>query len=484
MSTSSVGGSSFFSGTLTSGSSDGINNPLGAQESITGLGSGIDTTSIINELLAVDEVPLNELTLSQDGVNAQQQQLTTIQGDLQNFVNDAQALGSPALFASSQSVTTSDPSTMTATTSSGAAVGSYEVSVSQLASSAQRTFTYTSPTSADSMTIDGVTENVTAGETAAQFASQINSDSNATVYAAALDSGTIVLSDRATGDNGSNYIQVSDPGDTLVEQASLAVQGRDAEFSVNDGSTLTSTSNTVTNAIPGVSLSLTGLTNDGPVTVDVAPPSASASSVTSAVNQFVSDYNSTIAAIQTQLSQTPVSNPQSASDAGQGTLYGDDELTSLLSNMRELMYTPGAGLPSGMASLADLGISTGAPTGGEPTQSSLSGALTVNASTLAAAIQSNPTGVQQVLSSFATSFQSLVNADAGPGGTLSDRITNDSQSSSDMSNQITDMEQTLTDQQTALQAQFAAMETAIQQSQATESYLSGQISSLSSSTTS
>src|SRR5208282_3083034 len=72
----------------------------------------------------------------------------------------------------------------------------------------------------------------------------------------------------------------------------------------------------------------------------------------------------------------------------------------------------------------------------------------------------------------------------GPGGTLSDRITNDSQSSSDMSNQITDMEQTLTDQQTALQAQFAAMETAIQQSQATESYLSGQISSLSSSTTS
>src|SRR5208282_4009172 len=103
--------------------------------------------------------------------------------------------------------------------------------------------------------------------------------------------------------------------------------------------------------------------------------------------------------------------------AGQGTLYGDDELTSLLSNMRELMYTPGAGLPSGMASLADLGISTGAPTGGEPTQSSLSGALTVNASTLAAAIQSNPTGVQQVLSSFATSFQSLVNADAGPGGT-------------------------------------------------------------------
>ncbi len=482
MSTSSVG-SSFFNGTLTSASQNGINNPLGAQEAITGLGSGINTTAIMNELLAIDEVPINTLTKSQDGVNAQQQQLTTIQTDLQNVMTDAQALGSPALFASSQSVTTSDPSTMTATTSSGAAVGSYEVSATQLASSAQRTFTYTSPTSADALTIDGVTENVSAGETAAQFASQINSDSNATVYAAALDSGTIVLSDRATGNHGSSFISVSDPGGTLVEQAGLAVQGRDAQFSVNGGSTETSHSNTVTNAIPGVSLSLLGLTNTGPVTVNVDPPSASASSVTSAVNQFVSDYNSTIAAIQAQLSQAPVSNPQSASDAGQGTLYGDEELTSLLGNMRDMMYAPGAGLPSGMASLADLGISTGAATGGQPTQASLSGTLTVNSTTLAAAIQSNPTGVAQVLSSFATSFQSLVSADAGPGGTLSQRITNDSQSSAQMSSQITDMEQTLTDQQTALQAQFAAMETAIQQSQATESYLSGQISSLNASTT-
>jgi len=177
-----------------------------------------------------------------------------------------------------------------------------------------------------------------------------------------------------------------------------------------------------------------------------------------------------------------VDNPQSASDAGQGTLYSDEELTSLLSNMRELMYTGGAGLPTGMASLADLGITTGAPTGGEPTQSSLTGTLTVNSTTLAAAIQSNPTGVASVLSSFATSFQSLVGADAGPGGTLSERITDDGQTSSQMSSQITDMEQTLTDQQTALQAEFASMETAIQQSQATESYLSGQISSLSAST--
>ncbi len=484
MSTSSVGSStSFFGGTLTSGTSNAINNPLGAQQSIVGLGSGLNTTAIINEMLAIDEVPLNQLTLSQDGVNAQQQQLTSIQTSLQNVMNDANALSSPALFASSQSVTTSDPSAMTATTSSGAAVGAYEVSVTQLASSAQRTFSFTSPASADTITIDGVSETIAAGQTAQSFAAQINSDSNATVYAAALDSGTIVFSDRATGNNGSSYISVSDPGSSLVEQAGLAVQGRDAQFSVNGGSTRTSHSNTVTNAIPGVSLSLTGLTNSGPVTVNVTPPAASTSSVTSAINQFVSDYNSAISAIQTQLSQTPVSNPQSSSDASQGTLYNDQELTSLLANMREMMYTPGAGLPAGMASLADLGISTGASTGATPSQASLSGALTVNSTTLAAAIQSNPNGVQQVLSSFATSFQSLVAADAGPGGTISQRITDDGQQSSDMSSQLTDMERTLTDQQTALQAEFAQLETAIQQNQSTQSWLTGQISQFNASPT-
>lgn len=479
MSTSSVSGSSgFFDGSLTSGSSDAIDNPLGAQEQITGLGTGLDTTEIINELLAVDSAPISALELTQDGDNSQQQQLTTIQTDLQNVMNDAAALGSPTLFAASQTATTSDPNTMTATTTSGAAVGDYEVSVTQLASSAQRTFTFTSPSSADTITIDGVPEAVSAGESIQSLAGQINSDPNATVYAAAIDNGTLVLSDRATGDNGSNFIQVSDPGGTLVEQAGLAQPGVDAAFSVNGGTPQTSTSNTVTNAIPGVSLSLNGLTNDGPVTVDVAPPAASTSAITTAVNQFVSDYNSTIAAIQTQLTQAPVSNPQDASDESQGTLYGDDELTNLLSNMRQMMYTDTPGLTSGMASLADIGISTGAATGGAPTQSSLSGALTVDTTTLDAAIQSNPDGVEQLLSSFASSFQTLVGADAGPGGTLSQRITDDSETSASMSSQLTDMEQTLTDQQTALQAQFAAMDTAIQQSQATESYLTSQISSL------
>jgi len=483
MSTSSVGGSSsFFDGTLTSGASNSIDNPLGAQESISGLGSGLDTTAIINELMAVQEVPVNQLTLQQEGYQAQQSDLTTIQTDLQNVMNDAADLSDPSLFTTSQTVTTSDSNLMTATTSTGAAVGSYEVNVTQLASSAQRTFTYTPPTSNDTVTIDGVQETVTAGESAQAFASTVNSDPNADVWAAALNNGTIVLSDRATGDNGSNFIQVSDPGGSLVEQPDLAVQGQDAEFTVNGGQELTSTSNTVTNAIPGVSLTLQGLTNTGPVTVDVQAPAPSSSGIATAINQFVTDYNNTINAIETQLAQTPVNNPQDQSDESQGQLYDDSELTALLANMRELMYTAGSGLPEGMASLADIGVSTGAATGDAPTSSqTLSGDLTVDTSTLDSAIATNPEGVQAVLSSFATSFQSLVNVDAGPGGELTQRITDDSTQSSDLGSQISSMEQTLTDYQTNLQAEYAQLADALESSQAQQSWLTQQIAGFSSS---
>ncbi len=98
--------------------------------------------------------------------------------------------------------------------SSGAGIGGHEVEVTQLANSAQRTFTFTSPTAEDTLTIDGHSYTVKAGESAKELASTINSDSTATVYAAVLEGGTLVLSNRATGNTGAEFIKVSDPGGT------------------------------------------------------------------------------------------------------------------------------------------------------------------------------------------------------------------------------------------------------------------------------
>ena len=77
-------------------------------------------------------------------------------------------------------------------------------------------------------------------------------------------------------------------------------EGKNAEYSV-DGVAGTSASNTVTNAIAGVTLTLGGLTTTGPVTIDVQAPGASVSAVEAQVQSFVKLYNSTVEAIQKQL---------------------------------------------------------------------------------------------------------------------------------------------------------------------------------------
>jgi flagellar hook-associated protein 2 len=471
VSTSSV--SSSTSGTGVS--SLGGNAPL----QITGLASGLDTNQIITELMAIQQQPITNLQNQESGLTALNTQLTRVQTGLQTLANDAMALLDPSLFHTSQQVTSSDATRVSATSSTGAGIGGYQVAVSQLANSAQRTFTWGSPTSDDTITIDGHPETIKAGESIQDFVSSINSDSSATVYAAATDSGTVVLSDRATGATGSSYIQVADSGGALTEQTGKARAGQNAMYSV-DGVSGTSSSNTVTGAIAGVSLTLNGVTTtSGPVTINVSPPAPSSSNISAAIQQFVTDYNSTISSIQTQLAQAP-----SSSDPTQGTLFGDSELSDLLSSMRTAMYTSVGGLSAGMSNMIDLGVSTGATSGsGAPSASSIAGNLTLNATTLTNALTANPTGVQQVLEGWANSFASVVKPASDPAGTIDQRIQGDNSQISLLDQRISDMQSALADKQTQLTNQFAALEAALSQNQSESSWLTSQIAALPGTTT-
>ena len=103
----------------------------------------------------------------------------------------------------------------------------------------------------------------------------------------------MVLSTRETGAKA-GFIAVTDPGGTLVEQAGLAKEGQNAEYTI-DGVAGSSASNKLTSAIPGVTLELKALTTTtGPVTVDVQPPGPSVSGIVTQVQAFVTLYNSTI----------------------------------------------------------------------------------------------------------------------------------------------------------------------------------------------
>ena len=250
MSTSSIAGLS------TGASGVGSGNLL----QITGLASNLDTTSIINALMALDRAPLTNLTNQQKALQTRNTQLTSIQTALQTVAMNAQALGSPGLYATSQTATSSDTTRVAATNTAGARVGGYQVAVTQLANSSYRTFAFTSPAADETFSIDGggpVT--VKAGSSVTDFVNSINSDATQKVYAADVGSGKVVLSSRATGAPSGAYIAFDTPPTSLADTGDDR-GGQDAIYSVDGGTATHSASNTVANAMPGVTLTFNSLT--------------------------------------------------------------------------------------------------------------------------------------------------------------------------------------------------------------------------------
>ena len=451
--------------------------------SITGLASGIDTSSLVTQLMAAEAQPRNQLQTKQNLAQATQSLLQGFQTQLISLSSSLQDLRSPTLFTQTQSVDSSDTSKVVASSASGAGVGGYQVAVSQLANSAQRTFSFTSPASGGAITIDGHDTTVAAGASISDVVAAINSDANATVYAAATDSGTLVLSNRATGDTGTGFISVSDATGSLTEQTAKAKQGKDALFTI-DGVAGSSASNTVTNGIAGVTLTLRGVTTtSGPATVTVGAPGADPNAITQKLQAFVNTYNSVVDAIQQKLTEKSVPNATTTSDQQKGLLFGDSQLSNLLDTMRQAIYNPIPGLPAGMNSLSALGITTGDPSA-TINQDSLAGKLTIDTTKLQAALTTNPNGVRDLLAGtstatgWAASFGKIVDAASGPTGTLADRINGEAADIKDLQASISDWNDRLALRQQTLQAQFAAMETALSQSQAQGSWLAGQIAAL------
>ncbi|HWE09060.1 MAG TPA: flagellar filament capping protein FliD [Solirubrobacteraceae bacterium] len=477
MSTSSVSPSSSTTGATTGYllSSLGTNSAM----QITGLASGLNTNQIIQEEMSIYSQPVTNLQNQQNGISAQAKALSSVQAELQGLVGDAQALGDPSLFANTQTVTSTSPALVTATATNsgaGAVIGGYQVGVNNLASSAQRTFAFTSKSTANTVTIDNQSVSLAAGASAQDLANAVNGKSNMDVWATVTSSGDLVFSDRATGAQTGNYIQVSDTGGALAEQTQLANAGQNASYTINGGTPLSSPSNSVTSAIPGVTLTFNGVTSGGaPATINVGAPAPSTSNIQTAVGTFITQYNKVISDLQTQLS-----TPPSSSDPTVGTLYQDPELQGLLSSMRSAMYaSQDPTSTSSIQSMLNIGVSTGATTGsGAVSQSALSGALQLNSTTLSSALQSDPLGTQQMLVGFAATFSSLVGGVANPGGTIDSRIQGDNSQISNLGSQISAMQASLTDRQNQLVQTFSQLESALSSNQSTSAWLTSQIASL------
>lgn len=433
-----------------------------APVSIGGL-SGLDTESIITKLMEVEKAPKARLERRQGQAKARGEALREINSKLQAVSDAAEGLRSVGIWGEVQSVQSSDSNSVSARRLSGTGPGGYQLEVSQLARAEQRTFAFTASASSSTLTINGTTVELGANATLEDAAAAINSKSETGVYAVA-SGGKLVLSSRKTG--VANTISAS--GSTIAEEASKLKAGLDAAYKI-DGVAGTSSSNVLTEAVPGLELTLKATTSS-PVTITVGNPEPNSEAIGSKLKSFVTAYNSAVDAIRAKLTETRVANPSSQAEANKGVLFADSQLSGLLSQMREFVSESG---------LSALGISTGAPSASVSAESdSVIGHLVLDETKMQAALEAEPAAMRKLAEGFSSSFEGVLSPTIGTGGSMSGRLDAVSAETKQLSEQMSALTARLEQREEHLHLQFAALEAALSKSQSESAWLKSQIEGL------
>ncbi len=252
--------------------------------------------------------------------------------------------------------------------------------------------------------------------------------------------GEITIADATSDPTSPTTLADSTKADTNAGLGLKTIQdGIDATINV-DGVTLTSASNTVTNAIPGVTFQLlsTGGTGSGsaPQTVQVIIANDT-SSIETAINTFVTDYNTTIKAINAQEGKDSSGNPE--------PLYG----TSVLAQLQQgLMSAVSSSFGKNtINSLISLGITANV---------SADGTISLDTDTLSSALNSNfgqVVSLFQDTGSLGSTLTSTLNGlgnNSASGGAISLALGEDSSQESTLNDDISSQEALIATQKTNL----------------------------------
>ena len=443
--------------------------------SVSGLSTGMDTQSMIDKLVSLEGQPLAILQSRQAAYKSQVSVLGALASKLSALQTAANGLSAGGVLGLT---TTSTNGAFTATPGSSAVAGSYDVAVTSLASAAK----WRSAGLGASDTILTGTFTLTAGKdypiavggtgTLADVAAAIRA-SGAPVSAVVLNDGTrsyLSVTALNSGTAGSFTLdararQALDPtGTAAVSQAA-----RDSVFSV-DGLTFTRSSNTVTDALPGTTLTLQKTSPVDPGTGKPVPETLTlandASATQAKLQTFVDAYNAVMQLAQQQLAVSKDSNRTS-------TLAGDPTVRGLQRSLQAIGSTIVPGLGT-VRSLADLGLKT-----------QRDGTLTIDKDVLSAAIARDPSAVDGVFASasggVAKLTSTLVDSYVAPSsGLLSIRQQGLTDQISSMDDQAARMQARVDAYRQSLVNQFTAMETVVGQYKTIGNFLTQQSNALAS----
>ncbi len=417
---------------------------------------GIDVNSAVSASLSAAEGPENDWEAQQTTLQNQASALQQLQSDAGNLDEDMQSLNSLNGPLSATTVTSSNSNILTASSASGTTLGNNVVVVNSLASTASWTSgSYTSGAAAlpagnfTITTAGGATATITTDGTTTlnAVATQINGDNlgvTASVIADASGSRLAIVSN--TSGSAANFTvtspQLAGYGFT---QAGV---GSNASLTV-DGISISSATNTVTGAIPGLTLNLLGSNPSTQVTLSVTPDGSQASS---AINQFVSDYNTLLQAVNAQYNDT---------GSGEGVLSSDPTVNSLQTTLLQAIdytYQPTSGTTT-VPNLSSLGITVNS-----------NGTLSVDSGTLTNALQNNFGDVKNffqgsALNGFANALDhSLTNFTSPADGAFTVDLQSLNTQNTALQTDITNFQtNVLTPLKAQLTAEYSSAEIALQQ---------------------
>jgi flagellar hook-associated protein 2 len=329
-----------------------------------GIGSGLDIESIVSQLVELESQPLFNNQDEQALVNAQISAYGTLKSKISDFQTAMAGLSTSSKFQVFQG-TSSNESVFTASVASEAATGTYSVEVVNLAERDKVAFgpyvdsnaTLNSGTLNISVGADSFSVTVGASDSLATIAESINSAADNTGVTATLitsDDGTrLVLTGDDTGLDNALTISVSGDGDgndaddaglsaltyvsggsnfATIDALSTAI---DAQVKI-DTYTITSSSNTISSAVSGVSFTAKSV---GTASLTVTRDDEA---ILESVNAFADAFNELRTEINTQRS---------------GQLEADSTLLSLERSIFDVLNSGSAITGSVYSYLIEAGVS-------------------------------------------------------------------------------------------------------------------------------
>jgi flagellar hook-associated protein 2 len=431
--------------------------------SLDGLASGLDTTALISSIMQSEALPQTLLKNKSYDVQSMVTALQGLNSKVAALATQATAAAKPGALDLYTAATSSDK--VVATTTASAKAGSIDFQVNKLAQT-QVTVTdkvvgwpYTT------MTINSGGQTYTITPLTSSLDDVVNSVNAAgagvTASKVSVGGGEFRLQFSATKSGSAGAFTISDAGTAFTDVKTA----QDAEIALWPGTTaaqtVKSSTNTFTDLLPGVSISAKEVT-PAPVTLTVSRDDAG---ITKVASDLVDGVNGIFSLVASKSAVSTTTNT-SGTTTSAGAFAGDSTVRSVNQSILSAASLP-VGTPP--KSPSEIGISI-----------TKTGTMEFDGKKFAAALAADPAGtaakVQEIAGRIATAATAASDKYTG---TLTTTITGQQSEVRDLADRISDWDTRLASRQATLKSTYSALEVALSNMKAQQTWLSSQLAGLS-----